>query len=227
MIAAHPDDLESWCGGTAALLTGAGTQVHLLLATSGEAGSRDPQDTRETLRERREAEARRGAALLGVQDITFLRIPDGEVENTRALRVALVRAIRQARPEIVFTFDPEHPLPPYLSHPDHRAVGRAALDAVAPLARSRLAFGGEPLLAGLVPHRVREVWLFASSVADRAVDIREVLGRKIEARLAHESQTRDPSALREGWAARAARLGAGHGLAAAEVFKVLGLGPRA
>ncbi|GAA5512306.1 1D-myo-inositol 2-acetamido-2-deoxy-alpha-D-glucopyranoside deacetylase [Deinococcus carri] len=227
VIAAHPDDLESWCGGTVALLADAGVHVHLLLATSGEAGSRDPQDTRQSLRERREAEARRGASLLGIENVTFLRLPDGEVENNRALKIMLIQAIREHCPDVVFTFDPEHPYPPYLSHPDHRAVGRAALDAVAPLARSRLAFEGEPLLAGLAPHRVREVWLFASSVADRAVDIQTTLERKVEARLAHASQTRDAQALRKSWTARSARCGAGYGLTAVEVFKVLELDRRA
>ena len=194
VIAAHPDDMESWCGGTLALLTDAGADVCLLLATSGEAGSRDERDTRESLRAVREAEALEAARLLGIRNVTFLGLPDGEVENDRDLRVQLVAAIRELRPEVMFTFDPERPYPPYLSHPDHRAVGRAALDAVAPLARSRLALRGESRLATLAPHQVSEVWLFASDAPNTPVDITRTLERKIQARLAHVSQTRDAQA---------------------------------
>ncbi|MCA1554044.1 MAG: PIG-L family deacetylase, partial [Chloroflexi bacterium] len=38
-IAAHPDDIESWCAGTLALAADAGATVRLVLVTSGELGS--------------------------------------------------------------------------------------------------------------------------------------------------------------------------------------------
>lgn len=122
----------------------------------------------------------------------------------------------------MFTHDPEHPWPPYLSHRDHRAVGRAALDAVYPLARDRLAFV-EHEEEGLCPHAVGSVWLFASSEATVMVDIAPTLERKIAARLAHESQTADADALAVSWRERAAQIGAPLGLAAAETFAVLHL----
>ena len=64
------------------------------------------------------------ALALGIVEVAFLRYADGELEDTRALRRDLVAWIRQWRPEVVFTHDPEHPLPPYFSHRDHRVVGR-------------------------------------------------------------------------------------------------------
>ncbi|MDP9356627.1 MAG: PIG-L family deacetylase, partial [Chloroflexota bacterium] len=78
------------------------------------------------------------------------------VEETRALRATLVEWIRRWRPDTLFTHDPEHPLPPYLSHRDHRLVGRAVLDAVYPMARDRLMFP-EHARAGLQPHAVTAV----------------------------------------------------------------------
>jgi LmbE family N-acetylglucosaminyl deacetylase len=152
--------------------------------------------------------------------VAFLRYGDGEVEDTRALRGDLVAAIRRWRPEVLFTHDPEHPWPPYLTHRDHRVVGRAALDAVYPLARDHLAFP-EHAAAGLTPHAVSSVWLFASAAADCAVDITAGFERKIAARLAHRSQTPDPAALPESWRTRAAQFGAPAGLALAETFTVL------
>jgi LmbE family N-acetylglucosaminyl deacetylase len=222
-IAAHPDDIESWCAGTLAQAYTAGARVDLLLVTSGDAGSADPADTHAMVRARREAEAQSAAAVLGIATVRFLRSADGEVVNTLALRAELVRVLRLMRPDVVFTHDPERPIPPYLCHPDHRAVGRAVLDAVYPLARDRLALPSYPALAALLPHQVKEIWLFASGGAETLVDISTGFDQKIAARLAHVSQTGDAAALRVGWQARAAQIGEPLGLPLAEAFTVLQL----
>ena len=219
-IAAHPDDIERWCAGTLARSIEAGATVRLLLVTSGDSGSSDPHATRETVRTHREREARIAADRLGISEVTFLREPDGAVENTASLRGALVKWIRCWRPDVLFTHDPEHPDPLYLSHRDHRVVGRAALDAVYPLARDRLAIP-QVEIAGLLPHAVHTVWLFASSRAAVYVDIASTFERKLAARLAHESQTSNPTTLAEGWRRFAATTGAPLQLAAAEAFTVL------
>jgi LmbE family N-acetylglucosaminyl deacetylase len=223
-VAAHPDDIESWCAGTLARAIDSGARVVLVLVTSGDSGSAEPEATRASVGARREAEARVAAQRLGIAEIGFLRHPDGAVENTHALREELVAAIRRYRPGALFTHDPEHPWPPYLSHRDHRAVGRAALDAVYPLARDRLAFL-EHEQQGLRPHAVGSVWLFASSAATVMVDIVPTLEHKIAARLAHTSQTADADALALNWRERAAQIGAPLGLMAAETFVVLHLEP--
>jgi LmbE family N-acetylglucosaminyl deacetylase len=221
-IAAHPDEIESWCAGTLALLSDRDAQVGLVLVTAGECGSGDPLATRAAVAARREAEARVAAQILGLAEVVVLGYPDGGVEDTAALRTDLVAAIRRWRPEVVFTHDPERPYPPYLSHRDHRVVGRAALDAVYPLARDRLSFP-EHEAADLAPHEVRGVWLFASTAAEAAVEISASFERKLAARLAHRSQTPDPAALAEAWRARAAHIGAAAGLPLAEAFTVLEL----
>src|SRR6266851_3126578 len=219
-VAAHPDDIERWCAGTLARAIDLGATVRLLLVTSGEAGSSAPHATRERVSAQREREARSAAHRLGIGELTFLREPDGAVENTASLRRALVRWIRCWRPSVLFTFDPEYPDPPYLGHRDHRMVGRAALDAVYPLARDRLAFP-ELEADGLPPHAVQAVWLFASTRATAYVDIASTFERKLAARLAHESQTVDPVTLAERWRLSAATIGAPVTLAVAEAFTVL------
>lgn len=216
-IAAHPDDIESWCAGTLAQAIDRGATVRLLLVTSGELGSSDPSAVAQEVARLREEEARKAAAILGIAEVVFLHYPDGEVENIKALRADLVAWIRRWQPTILFTHDPEHPLPAYLCHRDHRTVGRAALDATYPLARDHLAFA-EQGRAGLAPHKVREVWLFASAHADVSVEITQGFARKVRARLAHVSQTTDPAALAEGWRARSAAIGQSAGLALAETF---------
>lgn len=222
-IAAHPDDIESWCGGTLALAVQAGAEARLLLVTSGDKGSGDPDADPADVARTREAEATESGRRLGLAEVAFLRYLDGEVEATHGLRGDLVRWIRRWRPVTLFTHDPEHPEPPYLFHHDHRVAGRAALDAVYPLARDPLAFP-EQRDEGLLPHRVARVWLFASAMADHYVDTADGFDRKLAARLAHVSQTPDPSALSASWRERAARVGAPAGLPLAEAFTVLDVG---
>jgi LmbE family N-acetylglucosaminyl deacetylase len=218
-IAAHPDDIESWYAGTLVQAIDLGATVRLLLVTSGEHGSSDLQKQAHEVGAQREDEARKAAAILGLADVMFLRYPDGDVEDTHALRADLVKWIRRWKPDILFTHDPEHPYPAYLCHRDHRIVGRAALDAIYPLARDHLAFAE----AGLEPHKVSEVWLFASTTAESSVDITVGFERKLAARLAHVSQTPDSAALAAGWRARSASIGKHANLELAEAFTRLEL----
>lgn len=222
-IAAHPDDIESWCGGTLAQSIDNGCSVRLLLVTSGDKGSNERGADPRAVAMRRETEASEAASRMGISQVTFLRYPDGDVEETRRLRGELVAWIRRWTPDVLFTHDPEHPFPPYLSHRDHRVVGRVALDAVYPLARDALVFP-EHAVDGLRPHAVREVWLFSSAIASSYVDIAAGFDRKIHARLAHDSQTPDPGALPDNWRARAAQIGADAGLSLAEAFTILRIG---
>jgi LmbE family N-acetylglucosaminyl deacetylase len=219
VVAAHPDDIESWCAGTLALCVEGGASIRLLLVTSGDKGGGADVDTSPTrIAMRREDEARRAADILGLTEVVFLRHADSEVEDTKDLRRQLVMWIRRWQPELLFTHDPEHPWPPYLSHRDHRITGRATLDSVYPVARDPISFP-EHRMAGLLPHLVGEVWLFCSDAPDTWVDIAAVFERKVEARLAHESQLQDAAALAQEWKERAAGIGRPAGLDCAEAFK--------
>ncbi len=222
VVAAHPDDMESWCAGTLACSIEAGATVRLMLVTSGDKGSSDPGATSAQVGAQREQEAQEAARRLGISEVCFLRCPDGDVEDTRDLRAKVVGWIRRWQPAVLFTHDPEHPYPPYITHRDHRMVGRVTLDAVYPLARDRLVFP-EQEAAGLKPHKVSRVWLFSSDQPNSYVDISAGLDKKISARLAHRSQTADPAALAKSWRERAARIGEEAGLSLGEAFTILSL----
>jgi LmbE family N-acetylglucosaminyl deacetylase len=218
VIAAHPDDIESWCAGAVARLVADGWRAAYVLCTSGDKGSLEDL-TPAVVSALREREQREAARVIGVADVTFLRYPDGRLEDTPAFRGILVREIRRHRPDLLLTHDPVWPYPHYTCHRDHRIVGRAALDAVYPYARDRLHYP-EHLRAGLQPHHVPEVWLFASNQPDHFVDIAATMEAKIAARLAHRSQTADEVALRRDWLERAALIGKPTGTLA-ESFKRL------
>ncbi len=221
-ICAHPDDIESWCAGTLALLVERGCEVRLAVCTAGEKGSSDRRLTPEQVADLRINEQRAAAARIGISAVRFLDGKAGELEDSPSFRAQIVRLIREFQPTVVFTHDPQQPYPPYITHRDHRVTGRVVLDAAYPAARDHLFFP-EQLAEGLPTHAVSQVWLFASVSATTAVDISSTLERKIVARLDHRSQTRDPDELRVSWRDRASEIGAPFGLAAAETFMVVQL----
>lgn len=220
VVAAHPDDIEFVVAGTVAKWRQAGTTVRYVLVTSGDAGSHQPDMTREKLARIREAEQRAAARVVGVDEVVFLGYHDGEVEPTLALRRDLVREIRRFKPDTVVCFDPTMLFAGngYINHPDHRAVGQAALDAVAPAAAMPLAFA-ELRHEGLEPHKVNEVLVASNLDPDTWIDITGTTDLKIEALRQHASQFPDgwdPGEMIREWAAEA---GAKAGVPRAEGFR--------
>lgn len=220
VIVAHPDDIEFGNAGTIAKWTRHGCRAVYVLTTSGNGGTHDPQFTRETIGALREAETRAAAALCGVHEVEFLRYNDGEVMPTLELRKDYVRLIRKHKPEIVMAMNPTHMFigKDYINHPDHRAVGTATMDAVAPVCAMPLMY---PELGEA--HRVREVWLGAwDGNADVYVDISETLDIKMDALRQHKSQVDENTVqMVRQWATEN-----GKGLAPAESYKVMMLEKR-
>jgi LmbE family N-acetylglucosaminyl deacetylase len=218
-VQAHPDDVDFTSGGTVARFVQQGHDVHYLSVTSGNKGTHDRSVTPAALTEVREAEQREAARRLGVKSCFFLRHDDGEVEVNLSLRREICRVIRQVNAYTLMTFDPWRP---YQLHPDHRAVGTVALDAII-AARDHLFFP-EQLKDGLDIARVHEVYLFGTNEPDTWIDITDTIDTKLHAAQAHASQLRDPSGLRdERQRARAHEVGEPQGMQYAEAFKVLRL----
>jgi len=184
LVVAHPDDAEFSAAGTIARLTNAGKDVTIVQVTSGDKGTSDADVLPETLTQRREAEELESAKRLGVSRVEFLRCTDGELVPDLTLRERIVRMIRLHRPDVIISHDPFRP---YALHPDHRAVGFAALDAVYPTARDPQYFP-DHLKEGLQPHKTAELWFFNAEHPDLIVDITETFDRKVDALRAHVSQ---------------------------------------
>ncbi|MEV4459201.1 PIG-L deacetylase family protein [Microbispora sp. NPDC049633] len=205
VVVAHPDDIDFGGAGTVARLTDSGAEVVYCLVTDGDAGGFDRAVDNGGMAALRRAEQTAAAKCVGVGDLRFLGYQDGTVEQTLGLRRDITRVIRQVRPDLVVTSSPDRNyerLGP--SHPDHRAVGGATLDAVYPDARNPYAF--PELLAdeGLEAWTVREVWLTGGMTVDHYVDVTSTVDRKIAALRAHESQTAhipDLDGMVKGWLA--------------------------
>lgn len=218
-IVAHPDDIEFSCAGTVARWVKAGARACYVLCTSGDVGIAKPGMTRQRAIEIREAEQRAAARIAGVEEVVFLREPDGMLVNTLELRKKLVREIRRFRPEVVITGDPTIVWAgdTYINHPDHRAAAGAALDAVFPAA-------GQPNLfedLGLPAHKTRKVYITSWGEVNTWVSIDDTIETKIQALLAHKSQVKPEVGERiRNWAAERAR---GKEMQYAEAFRVITL----
>jgi LmbE family N-acetylglucosaminyl deacetylase len=228
VIAAHPDDIDFSSAGTIAGWTDAGIDVSYCVVTSGDAGGHDPDVSRADMVTLRQAEQTAAAKQVGVHDLRFLGYPDGQVEASLQLRKDLSRVIRQVRPDRLVCPSPERNyLRLGVSHPDHRAVGSAALDAVYPDARNQFAFPDLLAVEGLQPWTVREVWISGGPAPNHYADVTETFPRKVAALRAHVSQTGHMDKLEEflrGWLSRAAEQGGLPDGRLAEVFQVLDTG---
>ncbi len=160
VMVAHPDDPEYGMAAAVAEWIDAGKHVSYVLATRGEAGiaGLSPEKSGPL----RSTEQVNACALVGVTDLVFLDHPDGRIEEGLALRRDFAREIRRVRPDLVLTLNHRDEWGPgRWNSADHRAVGRAVLDAVGD-ADNEWIFP-ELLAEGLPRHKTR--WVAVSSPA--------------------------------------------------------------
>lgn len=115
-VGAHPDDVEIGAFGSL-LRWRESYDIHLLLATRGEQGFGDRQQSGSRLDESEEA-----ARLLGAQ-LSCLDLPDGSVRDDLSTVRTLERTVRRLAPRRVLVNFAED------NHQDHRRLARAVLSA--------------------------------------------------------------------------------------------------
>lgn len=184
-VYAHPDDPEVSCGGALARWAAAGSEVHVVVATSGDKGSTDPSVVPAELAVRRAGEVRAAAEALGLAGVHLLGHPDGELDAVPDLRRALVGLVRRIRPEVVVCPDPTATFfgDAYVNHVDHRTVGWSTLDAVTPAAGSPHYFPEEG-----PPHQVSCLLVSGTLEPDVWVDVTDSVAVKVAALFCHRSQ---------------------------------------
>ncbi len=180
-IGAHPDDIEFGCGGTLAKWAKRGCRISSVILTDGSKGSWTPGDDPLLLAQRREHEAYNAAArLTGSKDLTFLRVPDGELIRTNELVAQVAAAIRRTQCDVILAHDPWKR---YRLHPDHREAGWIALDAIV-AARDPLYLPHQEFAA----HRPKAALLWEADIVDHYETIKESLEDKFSSLLCHTSQ---------------------------------------
>ncbi|MCX5157225.1 PIG-L deacetylase family protein [Streptomyces sp. NPDC054949] len=189
-VVAHPDDLEYGCAAAIAEWTDGDREVAYVLATRGEAGidTLAPAECAPL----REAEQRASAAVVGVSTVEFLDHRDGVVEYGLDLRRDIAAAIRRHRPELIVTLNHRDTWGGadgggFWNTPDHKAVGRAVLDAAGD-AGNRWIFPELISVQGLEPwNGVRWVAVAGSATPTHAVDATAGLERSIASLLEHKA----------------------------------------
>lgn len=182
VVCAHADDMETLMGGTAWLLRQRGIELFELICTRGDLGTHDPAFTRDSLAALRAQEAREAGGVLGFQEVVTLEHPDGELEPSLDLRSQIAHYYRRWQADTLFTFDPSWA---GQIHADHRASGRAAIDALMP---SRMELYHPEHLADSQPGKVSRVFLFSPESPTLNIDVTDVYDKKLAGAILHKSQ---------------------------------------
>ena len=130
VFAAHPDDEVLGMGGTLCLHA-AKDEVRVVCVTDG-SSSQYPGDA--AVRERKNDEAKRAAAVLGVEDYVHLDLPDMRLDTVAhvELNAVVEEHVRELAPEVVYT-----------AQPDVNADHRALFDSVAVATRPAPGYGAK------------------------------------------------------------------------------------
>lgn len=176
----HPDDAELLCGGVLLKAKLAGKRTGVIDLTEGELG------TRGTIATRR-AETKAANKILRLDARENLRLRDGHLIEERALRSALVRALRKYRPKWVLAPHWED------QHPDHAAVGEAILHAafMAGVPKFEASSGQNVASADALPYRPSLVLHYNNRYGitpDVVFDITSVFEQKMELVACYGSQ---------------------------------------
>lgn len=180
MIGAHPDDCDIKSGGTAALFIAMGHKVKFLSVTNGDAGHM--KEGGGMLAQKRLEETKEVSKRLGV-NYEVLDNHDGELLPTLAIRLEVIKRIREWNADVVIAPRSND------YHPDHRYTGILVQDAAFMVGVPNIAPDTPPL-------RKNPVFLYFQDnfkkpnpfQPDIAVDISNVIDKKVYSLDAHQSQ---------------------------------------
>lgn len=183
-VHAHPDDIETLCAATLALLAANGHHITIATMTAGDCGSVE-MTLEETAKVRRQ-EAAMAAALIGA-DYIGAAFGDLCVFNDDPSRRRTTELVRAARPDIVITAAPAD------YHPDHEATSVLVRDALFASSVPNYKTGPERAL-NAIPHLY-----FMDPIEGRdragkpiepefAVDVTQYFDKKCAMLAAHASQ---------------------------------------
>lgn len=191
LVGAHPDD-DSMSHGTLAMLQENGNEVYVLLLTTGNVGTKDPDMTRDQLAKIRRQEEIDALAELGIPEDHYINLgyTDGMVEFADREEVVkrIVRWIRKLKPHTLMGFDPGWGYQVW-HKTDHRAAAYLAADA-ARAAEWRLIFPGQIIQEGLEAHQVTDYLFYASpdEAVNTYVDISDYVDNKVNSMSKYISQ---------------------------------------
>ena len=249
VVTAHADDATLFLGGTVARWADAGWKVVVVRATDDRWDSFGLSETDTIVANKQQFDA--ALHVLGVAEVVELGYATdvlGDASEVE-LREKIIRLIRTHRPYALVGFDPYAMY--HEDNQDHVLLAAATDEAFWTAQFDK--HHPEHLAEGLEPHGVFERWYFGRSVVDitDVVDIGSTIDRKVSAALCHDAMLRNLvhqlrlQARTGGWRIplldgldvgdlatfidpmlreHARTVGAEHGVAAAEAFRVVRFG---
>jgi len=177
-VGCHPDDLEILCGGTLARYASAGHAVVMAVVANGDKGHFEiPSDQ---LARIRHEEFRASAGVIGAETI-YVGVPDGQVYPDHKTRCKLIEVVRQARPDLVITHDPND----YFG--DHTTVSHLVCDA-SYLGAAPLFKGKQPAIRSVPPVFFMDTVMGVRFDPEHYVDISDTMETKLEMLAKHQTQ---------------------------------------
>ncbi len=177
-IGAHPDDIETSCGGTLAKYAKLGHKVFTATATNGNVGSATL--SMEEIAKIRKEEARRAAAVIGAEYIC-LDYDDEMFFEDRAARLAFINLVRYCKADVILTHNPED------YNPDHELTSKIINDIAVMIPVEKIktkapAYDKIPIIAYFEPVNG------LGFVPTEYVDITDTIETKMEMCRQHASQ---------------------------------------
>ncbi|WP_439558471.1 PIG-L deacetylase family protein [Dyadobacter sp.] len=180
VFGAHPDDCDLGAGGIASIYSSMGHKVKFVSLTNGDAGHQDIGGGE--LAKRRLAETKEVAKRLGIS-YDVLDNHDGELFPTLENRLAVIRKIREWNADVVIA--------PRTNdyHPDHRNTGVVVQDAAYLVIVPNILSSVPPLTKNPVFLYFRDRFQKPNPFRpDIAIDITNILAKKVDGLDAHTSQ---------------------------------------
>lgn len=177
-VGAHPDDIEIYASGTAALYAEQGHKVFFCVATNGNVGSSTlPKDEIAAIRHQ---EALRSVRVIGAE-LIWLGFDDEFLIDSVETRHAIIEAIRVAQPDVIFCHSRED------YNPDHSIAGMIVDECahMGPIPNIKT----KSLPTDKIPHvYFMDTAVGVGFVPEIYVDITKTFAKKIEMVAAHASQ---------------------------------------
>lgn len=188
IIAAHPDDEILGCGGAMARHVKAGDMVSTVIVAEGLTSrdeTRDADGRKEELSDLADT-ARKANAIVGVDDVTLVGLPDNRLDSLDRLDLVKVveKQVQRVRPSIIYTHHRGD------VNIDHNCLHAAVVTACRPMP-------GGHRVERLLFYEVASSTEWQTPASERGfepnwfVDIEATLALKLEALKAYDSEMRD------------------------------------
>ena len=175
VFGAHPDDVELGCGGTIIKEVQSGSKVGIIDLTRGELGTRGTADIRNQ-------ETKKATNIMGVLCRDNMSFKDGFFKDDENHKLALIRKIREYRPDVVITNAVSD------RHPDHSRSSQISVDACFLSGLEKIDTGQEKWRPRSIFHYIQ----FNNLTPDFVVDISGQMELKLQAVKSYSSQFYNP-----------------------------------